>query len=397
MLAHRIVDFTGPDDVQWAEVDEPAADGGVLIDVAAAGVSFADLLQTRGAYQMKVPLPYTPGMDAAGVVRSAPPGTGLTPGQRVAVLLDYGCWQEVVSAPAARVLPLPDGMSFEAGAAAPLNYLTALFALARRAQARWLLHDHTVSPVDRVAGLLVLLYAQTPAAVSRLTLEHVQTAEHAVHLRLGREPVTLPEPLAGLVLDLITRHRGHAALGDQGASPWLFPGGPGQPISAYQLADRLRQLGLRPAQSRTTALFGLATELPAAVLARLLGIHIKSPSPGNAPLLATGPPTPPTTAAANQLPPKTPNRSPRHAADRHSDSCNNRVHQVGPGPPWTGTPPTSSPPTSPEQHADSGSLTVSRLAGRRLPGWRPPAHRARCPAEARLARTACLRGDLLLG
>lgn len=147
---------------------------------------------------------------------------------------------------------------------------------ARWAQARWLLHDDTLSPVNRVAGLLILLYAQTPAAVSRLTLEHVETAEHAVHLRLGREPVTLPEPLAGLVLDLIARRRGHAALGDQGASPWLFPGGrPGQPISAYQLAERLRQLGLRPAQSRTTALFGLATELPAAVLARLLGIHIK--------------------------------------------------------------------------------------------------------------------------
>ena len=136
MFAHTIVDFTGPDDVQWAEADEPSADGGVLIDVAAAGVSFADLLQTRGAYQMKVPLPYTPGMDAAGVIRSAPPGTGLAAGQRVAVLLDYGCWQEVVSVPAARVLPLPDGMSLEAGAAIPLNYLTALFALARRARAQ---------------------------------------------------------------------------------------------------------------------------------------------------------------------------------------------------------------------------------------------------------------------
>jgi NADPH2:quinone reductase len=136
VFAHKIVDFTGPDDVRWAEADEPAADGGVLIDVAAAGVSFADLLQTRGAYQMKVPLPYTPGMDAAGVVQSAPPGTGLAAGQRVAVLLDYGCWQEVVSVPAARVLPLPDDMSFEAGAAAPLNYLTALFALARRARAQ---------------------------------------------------------------------------------------------------------------------------------------------------------------------------------------------------------------------------------------------------------------------
>ncbi|HYB17485.1 MAG TPA: NADPH:quinone oxidoreductase family protein [Streptosporangiaceae bacterium] len=136
MFAHMIVGFTGPDDVQWTEVAEPAADGRVLIDVMAAGVSFADLLQTTGAYQMKVPVPYTPGMDAAGVVRSAPPGAGLAAGQRVAVLLSYGCWQEVISAPVVRVLPLPGDMSFEAGAAAPLNYLTALFALVRRAQAQ---------------------------------------------------------------------------------------------------------------------------------------------------------------------------------------------------------------------------------------------------------------------
>jgi NADPH:quinone reductase len=131
-----IVGFTGPDDVLWTEVAEPAADAGVVIDVVAAGVSFADLLQTKGAYQMKVPVPYTPGMDAAGVVRSARPGLGLTAGQRVAVLLSHGCWQEVVSAPAERVLPLPQDMGFEAGAAAPLNYLTGLFALVRRARAQ---------------------------------------------------------------------------------------------------------------------------------------------------------------------------------------------------------------------------------------------------------------------
>lgn len=63
--------------------------------------------------------------------------------------------------------------------------------------------------------------------------------------------------------------------GDQGTSRWLFPGGqPGRPLSAYQLAERLRQLGLRPGQSRSTALFQLATDLPAALLARMLGIHI---------------------------------------------------------------------------------------------------------------------------
>ena len=55
----------------------------------------------------------------------------------------------------------------------------------------------------------------------------------------------------------------------------LFPGGqPGRPVSAYQLGQRLRQLGLHPGQARSTALFQLATDLPAAILARLLGIHI---------------------------------------------------------------------------------------------------------------------------
>jgi NADPH:quinone reductase len=148
MFAHRIAAFTGPDDVEWTEVAEPAestgpaepaesaAGGGVVIDVAAAGVSFADLLQTRGEYQMRVALPYTPGMDAAGVVRSCAPGAGFRPGQRVAVLVPFGCWQEVINVPPERVLPLPDGMSFEAGAAAPLNYLTGLFALVRRGRAQ---------------------------------------------------------------------------------------------------------------------------------------------------------------------------------------------------------------------------------------------------------------------
>jgi NADPH:quinone reductase len=136
MFAHRVVAFTGPAGVQWTQVEEPRADDGVVIDVVAAGVSFADLLQTTGAYQLKVPLPFTPGMDAAGVVRSARPELGLAAGQHVAVLVSSGCWQEVISAPPERVLALPDGMSFEAGAALPLNYLTGLLALVRRGRAQ---------------------------------------------------------------------------------------------------------------------------------------------------------------------------------------------------------------------------------------------------------------------
>lgn len=167
--------------------------------------------------------------------------------------------------------------------------LTSLDALAVRwdgpsqvidTEARWeharrLFHDESLKPEDRVAGLLVLLYAQWPATISRLTLKHIQHRDNTVTLSLGREPIVLPEPLAALVLQLVATRRGHAALGDQGTSPWLFPGGqPGRPISAYQLGKRLRQLGLHPGQARSTALFQLATELPAALLARMLGIHI---------------------------------------------------------------------------------------------------------------------------
>jgi len=142
-------------------------------------------------------------------------------------------------------------------------------------QARWLLHDDTVKPEDRAAGLLVLLYAQTATRIVRLTLDHVHTSGTEVHLRLGREPVVLPEPLAGLVRQVAATRKGHATIGHPGASPWLFPGGrPGRALSAFRMTERLNQLGIHVGQSRSAALFQLATDLPAAVLAEMLGIHI---------------------------------------------------------------------------------------------------------------------------
>lgn len=145
-------------------------------------------------------------------------------------------------------------------------------------QTRWLLHDTTLKTEDRLAGLLVLLYAQWPAALSRLTVDHVDHVDQRdeqVRLRLGQEPIVLPEPLAELIVQVVATRRGKAVIGDQGSSPWLFPGGqPGRPISAFGLAERLRQLGINSARSRSAALFQLATELPAAVLTRMLGVHI---------------------------------------------------------------------------------------------------------------------------
>lgn len=148
---------------------------------------------------------------------------------------------------------------------------------ARWEQARRLLRDGTLKTEDRVAGLLVLLYAQTVAGVSRLTLDHVDASDGEVRLHLGTDPIVVPEPLASLNVDLIASRRGHAAIGELGTSPWLFPGGqPGRPVSASRITERLRALGLRAGPARSTALFQLATELTAAVIARMLGIHIKA-------------------------------------------------------------------------------------------------------------------------
>jgi hypothetical protein len=142
-------------------------------------------------------------------------------------------------------------------------------------QARWLLHDDTLKPDGRVAGLLVLLYAQHASAISQLTLGHIQASGRQVCIQLGREPVVLPEPLDALVQRLAPTRRGHAASATRAPRPGCSPGGqPGRPISAFQLTERLRHLSIRSGQARSAALFQLATDLPAAVLARLLGIHI---------------------------------------------------------------------------------------------------------------------------
>lgn len=140
--------------------------------------------------------------------------------------------------------------------------------------ARHLLHNDTLKPDDRLAGLLVLLYAQGVTAIARMTVEHIQVGTQDVLLHLGRVPIHLPEPVATLARTVVANPKGHATIGAAAPSPWLFPGGqPGQPISTQQLTHRLRNLGIRPSQARSTALFQLATEIPAAILARTLGIH----------------------------------------------------------------------------------------------------------------------------
>ena len=136
MRAQRIEALDGPDGLRPADVPAPESGGQVLIDVVAAGVSFPDVLMSRGLYQMKPPVPFVPGVEVAGTVREAPDGSGFAAGDRVMAVTMLGGFAEVAVAPAAMTCPLPGEFTFEQGAGFILNYHTAHFALARRAQVR---------------------------------------------------------------------------------------------------------------------------------------------------------------------------------------------------------------------------------------------------------------------
>ena len=139
MKAIQIVEETGPDSA-LALVDLPEPEpshaltpgAGIVIDVHAAGVSFPELLQTRGEYQLKPPLPFVPGSEVAGVVRSAPAGAQVNAGERVAAFCGLGGFAETAVAPEFFTFALAPALDFAQGAGLILNYHTAYFALALR-------------------------------------------------------------------------------------------------------------------------------------------------------------------------------------------------------------------------------------------------------------------------
>jgi NADPH2:quinone reductase len=140
--AVQISELSGPRAVRVVDVAPPEPNHmltpgeGVLIDVAVAGVSFPDVLQTRGLYQLKPDLPFTPGAEVAGLVTHAPDGSGLRAGQRVVGFSVLGGMAEQAVAPAYLTFPLPDELDFAQGAALVLNYHTVYFALKLRGHLR---------------------------------------------------------------------------------------------------------------------------------------------------------------------------------------------------------------------------------------------------------------------
>ncbi|KQX74619.1 NADPH:quinone oxidoreductase family protein [Aeromicrobium sp. Root472D3] len=133
MKAIQITSLDGPEAIELRDVPDPVAGPDqVLIRVHAAGVAFPEVLQSRGLYQMKPGLPFTPGAEIAGEVVTAPEGSGLEAGDRVAALCLLGGFAELAVAPVTETFPLPDAVSYEQGASVIFNYGTAYFALVER-------------------------------------------------------------------------------------------------------------------------------------------------------------------------------------------------------------------------------------------------------------------------
>jgi len=125
--AIRIRSTGGPEVLRLEEVPAPVAGAGqVLVKIAAAGVNFIDVYHRTGQY--RVPLPFTPGQEAAGVVTAV--GTGVTDvsvGDHVAYAHVLGAYAEYALVPADRVVPLPEGVDAKLGAAAILHGITAQY------------------------------------------------------------------------------------------------------------------------------------------------------------------------------------------------------------------------------------------------------------------------------
>jgi NADPH2:quinone reductase len=163
------------EDLKLEDVAPPVpGPGEVLIRVKATGVNYADAILTAGKYQTRPSLPFSPGLETAGVVAGC--GTGVTrfaPGDRVMAILAYGGFAEMAVAPEAETFPIPDGMSFEDAGAFPVAYISSHVAI------RWLgrLEPGETMLVLGAAGGVGLTAVEIGKAMGARVIAGASTAE----------------------------------------------------------------------------------------------------------------------------------------------------------------------------------------------------------------------------
>ncbi|MEU9192773.1 hypothetical protein [Streptomyces hundungensis] len=197
--------------------------------------------------------------------RFASRGTGLKPGHLV-------CWSVPHRHAHGRTaMPMASPSAPPAGRArrAPS---TATYA---GADAQRLLNHDALPTADRIAGLLLNLYAQKISTISQLAVDDVNITGKTVAITFGNCRSSSPcrwSPWSAnsSLTDEAKPRSTHRIL-----APWLIPGGqPGRPLSDSQIGQRLHKIIIHPPRDRPTTLFPLASELPAAILAGMLGVHI---------------------------------------------------------------------------------------------------------------------------
>ena len=200
MRSVRVTSLDGPSGVRVVEAPEPGrGDGEVLVEVHALGMSWPDLLLSRGEYQLRPDVPFQLGVDFAGVVRDAADGSPFSAGDRVACVLPYGGGADLVSVPTGSVFALPDAVSLAKAAALPMNYLTAQFALETRGQVR---EGETVL-VHGAAGGVGTASLQVAKGYGARTIAVVSTPEKVDFVReLGADEAVLVDGFLPAVQEL---------------------------------------------------------------------------------------------------------------------------------------------------------------------------------------------------
>ena len=167
--------------------------GEIVVRTRAAAVNFPDLLTMEGKYQVRPPLPFTPGKEAAGLVAEIGEGvTDFAPGDRVMVQVEWGAYAEEILAPASQAYPVPAAIGFEEAAAIGIAGQTAHFALVERAAAAE--GDRVlVTGASGSVGLAALQVAkalgcETIAGLTTMSKEDLvraNGADHVIDLSLG--------------------------------------------------------------------------------------------------------------------------------------------------------------------------------------------------------------------
>lgn len=280
------------------EPDPVPGPGEVLVGVEAAAVAFVDGLMVQGRYQVRPPLPWTPGSVVAGRVRAAGPDVdGGTVGERVAVLsMAGGGYTTDLVVPAAALCPLPAGLAPELAATAIENYSTMAFAVDHRVPLRpgeWVLvlgagGGIGLAAVDvaRAAGARVVAAASTPAkraaaaaAGAEVVLDYTDLKDRVREVTGGGADVVV-DPVGGPLAETALR-----SLGAYGRFCVLgFAGGeiPRLPANVVLLRNRT-VVGVDWGDwARTQP--GAATALAADVLDRVAAGEFRPPAPTRLPL-----------------------------------------------------------------------------------------------------------------